>query len=102
MKKQISPKLVSIIFSVLVVCFAVGFYIYAAWTEPTESPPGGNVSAPVNVGSDDQIKQGSLSLNTAGISPTGLIVNQDAIFLNGNVGIGTTDLSSGTGGPIKT
>lgn len=31
-----------------------------AWTEPSQSPPGGNVPTPINVGSIDQIKAGSL------------------------------------------
>ncbi|MDO8504007.1 MAG: hypothetical protein Q7S60_04980 [bacterium] len=54
-----------------------------AWTEPATAPPGGNVSAPLNVGSGGQSKIGGLILNTGG-APNGLIVQL------GKVGIGTT------------
>ena len=42
-----------------------------AWTSPTTDPPGGNLPAPLNVGSDTQTKSGGLNIQ-------------------GNVGIGTT------------
>lgn len=87
MKKQISPKIISLTFSILVICFAIGFYVYAVWTEPGAPPPGGNVDAPLNVGSEEQIKQGNLVVNALGVSATG-----NALLVpNGNVGIGTTD-----------
>ncbi len=57
---------------------------YAAWTEPTATPPDGNVPAPLNVGSDGQSKSGGLILNTGG-AVNGLIVDK------GNVGIGTSN-----------
>lgn len=38
--------------------FVLGF------TEPTTAPPGGNVSAPVNVGSTEQVKSGGLGSST--------------------------------------
>ena len=63
MKKQVSSKMISITFGVLVICFAVGFYAYAVWQEPTDTPPGGNVSAPINVGAVEQIKSGRLGLS---------------------------------------
>jgi hypothetical protein len=40
-----------------------------AWTDPTLAPPGGNVSAPVNVSSSKQIKAGSLGVG--GADPVG-------------------------------
>jgi len=83
MKKQISYKVISLVFSVLVVCFAIAFYA-VAWSEPTQSPPGGNVPTPLNTGSTGQSKAGGLILNTGGAA-NGLIV------ANGNVGIGTTN-----------
>jgi len=81
MKKQISYKVISLVFSVLVVCFAIAFYA-VAWSEPTQSPPGGNVPTPLNTGSTGQSKAGGLILNTGGAA-NGLIV------ANGRVGIGT-------------
>ena len=55
-----------------------------AWIEPTDTPPGGNVYAPLNTGPGGQSKLGGLLLNTGSGSTNGLIV------ANGNVGIGTT------------
>ena len=87
MKKQISPKIVSLIFAILVICFAIAFYV-VAWEEPGSAPPGDNVSAPLNVSSDQQIKSGSLRLG-------GLTVDNDTWLATsaGNVGIGTTSPS---------
>ncbi|MDO8522812.1 MAG: hypothetical protein Q7S12_00800 [bacterium] len=53
-----------------------------AFTEPTQVPPGGNVSAPINISNTGQSKAGGLILNTAG-AVLGLIVDK------GDVGIGT-------------
>ncbi|MFH1171003.1 MAG: fibronectin type III domain-containing protein, partial [bacterium] len=36
---------------------------YAAWTEPTQPPPGGNVAAPLNTSGTAQIKSGNLTLD---------------------------------------
>jgi hypothetical protein len=44
-----------------------------AWTGPTQTAPGGNVSAPLNVGTSTQIKYGNLVLN-------GLSVNAATIL----------------------
>ena len=54
-----------------------------AWTEPTDTPPDGNVGAPINVGDNIQYKAGTLGI--------GKILHgySNAIF-DGNVGIGTT------------
>lgn len=41
----------------------------SAWTGPSASPPGGNVAAPINVGSTNQIKNASIGVN--GISVFG-------------------------------
>jgi len=82
LKKQVPPKIVAIVFAVIVVCFAIAVYV-SAWTEPTAVPPGTNVPAPLNVSNIEQIKLGGLILNTGGAA-YGLAVAQ------GNVGIGTT------------
>jgi len=60
-----------------------------AWIEPSQGPPNGNVPAPVNVGPSSQTKEGPLALNAAGVNATGLIVNNDAYFMGGNIGIDT-------------
>jgi len=76
----------SLYYNAIVVSLAillVGGVIYAAWTEPTLSPPDGNVDAPVNVGTSSQYKIGALGVG-------GVFHGwSDAIF-DGRVGIGTT------------
>ncbi len=37
--------------------------VLSAWTGPTATAPSGNVSAPINVGTTDQVKNGGLSVN---------------------------------------
>ena len=69
MKKQISPKFISISFGILVLLFAIGFYVFA-WTEPSQAPPNGNVAAPINVGPIYQAKTGGLGVKS-------LTVNSD-------------------------
>ncbi len=81
MKKLISQKTIALCFGILVICFAVGFYVIA-WTEPTVAPPGGNVDAPINVGLISQVKQGALGVGGV------FRAFSNAIF-DGNVGIGT-------------
>ncbi len=64
---------------------AIGFslQLVSAWVAPTQTPPNGNVGAPINTSGIGQIKAGGLMLNTNGAA-NGLIVDK------GNVGIGTT------------
>jgi len=75
-------KILALCFGVLVMIFVLN-YLVLAWTEPTQSPPEGNVPAPLNVGNTGQSKSGGLILNTGGAA-TGLVVDK------GNVGIGIT------------
>ncbi len=81
MKKEISYKIVALVFGILVICFAVAFYAIG-FTEPKDNPPEGNVSLPLNTSNIPQSKEGGLILNTGGAT-NGLIVAK------GNVGIGT-------------
>jgi hypothetical protein len=67
---QFKAKLLQSLLIVIIATLLVGVVIYA-WTEPSQSPPGGNVPAPLNVGPDTQNKTGGLTIG-------------------GNVGIGTT------------
>lgn len=69
----------------LAVVFSFGLSYVYAWTTPTATPPGGNVSAPINTGDNTQYKAGNLVLNDSALPfVNGLIVRY------GNVGIGTT------------
>jgi hypothetical protein len=88
-----------------VLIFALGAVLATiAWTEPTSAPPGGNIPAPINVGSQAQTKQGplttvgALTSNTALYSPIFYDLDNTSWYVNpsgtsvfsGNVGIGTT------------
>lgn len=50
-----------------------GTALVHAWTGPTQAPPNGNVSAPVNVGTTNQVKNGGLSVNTLAVFGSALI-----------------------------
>jgi len=84
MKKQVSPKIVALVFGIMVICFAIAFYTFG-WTGPTALPPGGNVDPPVNVGISPQMKQGPLVVH--GIFDTHSTTR--LATQGGNVGIGT-------------
>ena len=79
-------KSLALILGVLTMSFLVG-YLAFAWIGPKASPPEGNVPAPLNVGTTNQIKTGGLGIGGGfyADSPT-LVV--DAV--NHRVGIGTT------------
>ena len=76
MKKDFSNTL-----KILIVAIVLSFGISAvyAWTGPTQAPPNGNTSAPVNIGTTAQVKNGGLGV--------GAFIADSAVF-NGNVGIG--------------
>lgn len=76
-------KATALILGVLMLSLAFG-YLTIAWTEPGVPPPEGNVSAPVNVGSDGQSKEGGLILNTGG-AEYGLIVDKGNLYASENV-----------------
>lgn len=68
----------------------LGLVIQAAraWTEPSASPPGGNVGAPINTSDVQQTKGGPLTVNSSYSFLNGLGVVGNAL-ISGNVGIGT-------------
>jgi hypothetical protein len=92
-------KQIAFILSAVVLATIVGYLVFA-WTEPTEAPPEGNVPAPINVGSNAQIKQGALQIN-ADLTANRLLDSSDnsyyvdpansgyAGLFAGKVGIGT-------------
>jgi hypothetical protein len=100
-------KKVSLISAVLLLAFAIT-YICVAWTEPSASPPDGNVSAPINVGSSSQGKlagnifaaaftdpdgENMLDLDTASVTST---IAGD-LTVEGNGRFGTTTIGGGSG-----
>ena len=102
MKKenQISPKIISLSFAVIVLLAVTAFYIFA-WTEPSVAPPNGNVAVPLNTGADGQYKIGRLQI---GNSATGwisdsisgfsepVVSNDGFIFVGGYTGAEDSDL----------
>ena len=82
--------LVVVLFSIKVFAVAIN-----SWTEPTLSPPGGNMLSPVNVGGTQQYKAGSLILDGFRSLGVGLF--------DGYIKIGNTSSScdSGTAGAQK-
>lgn len=63
-----------------------------AWTGPAQSPPSGNVSAPINVGTSDQVKDGGLSVNALAVFGNTILAGTNS-YLN----LGTTAGSAGYG-----
>ncbi|TAN37010.1 hypothetical protein EPN27_00350, partial [Patescibacteria group bacterium] len=57
-------------------------YVYA-WTAPTATPPGGNVSAPINTSATAQYKEGAFGIG-------GLIRGYANAIFDGSVGVGVT------------
>lgn len=45
----------------------IGASLVLAWTGPTSAPPNFNVSAPINVGTTDQIKNAGLGINALAV-----------------------------------
>lgn len=88
--KTLTPvAAIAIVLSGLAVLFLAG--IVFSWTGPTGSPPNSNVAAPVNVGSTDQVKSGSLGVG--GLAVFGNSLLQAASYLNW----GSTSGSDGYG-----
>ena len=58
-KKNLTHWLKVIIIGVF---FGFALQFVRAWTEPTSSPPNGNVGAPINTGSTAQTKQGAINV----------------------------------------
>jgi|SRR3989344_2745054 len=69
----------------LFITFAVGAIFSSvvafAWTGPTQPAPNGNVAAPVNVGTTDQIKNGTLGVNALAVFGDA-ILNATNAYLN--------------------
>jgi hypothetical protein len=57
------------LFVLLFISFAVflAASVLQAWTGPTATAPNGNVAAPINVGTTDQVKDGGLSLDALAV-----------------------------------
>jgi len=110
-------KTIALLVGVLTLTLTIS-YLILAWTEPSQAPPGGNIPAPINVGTSAQIKQGDLTVktsfygddirlgnwggavtaagdieikNSGGTTVIQLDGDTDNAYFSGNVGIGTTN-----------
>ncbi|MBI5134606.1 MAG: tail fiber domain-containing protein [Candidatus Taylorbacteria bacterium] len=64
---------------------ALPFSASAQWSAPTQSPPNGNVSAPINTGTGTQAKNGNLSVNAFSA-----VLNS---YFSQNLGVGNSNPS---------
>lgn len=103
MKRLLAPRKLFRDVGVLTFAFALallGSIAYAQWQEPTAPPPGNNVPAPINVGSDAQDKAGPLGVGALAVfgdtSITGGYL--DFEFINTSVGDQTSWRVAGNDG----
>ena len=82
------------LFSIFLILFALTLIATAvsAWTPPPENPPSGNVPAPINVGTIDQVKSAGLGLNALAVFGNAILSGTNR-YLN----FGTNVLESGYG-----
>ena len=83
-------------FKVITLGLVLGFGLQfvQAWTAPTATPPGGNVSGPITTGSANQTKTGGFRASNISINPAGALpdtqyptsFNQAGTLVLGNVG----------------
>ena len=96
-------KILKIIILISALSLSTGLVV-SGWTGSTDSPPYGNVPAPIHIGDETQTKEGAFVSNdqitagsffTAGnIYGTSLDVTDLYVSSSGNVGIGTTNPGS--------
>lgn len=67
----------------------IGASLVLAWTGPTSAPPSGNVAAPINTGSVDQIKSGGLGLDALAVFGNAILSGTNR-YLNFGDGAGET------------
>jgi hypothetical protein len=88
------PKSLAVGIGIGAVIFT-GVSVVFAWTGPSSAPPNGNASAPVNVSSIDQVKNGGLGINSLAVFGNA-ILSGASHYLNfgstaGSVGYGFRD-----------
>jgi hypothetical protein len=77
MKKQV-VNIIGQVIGISLSVFFLSFVVFAtgSWVGPTDTPPEGNLSAPLNSGSEAQFKEGALSVGGV-FEALGIIVNPD-------------------------
>jgi len=84
-------KIFALILEGFIISFLISYLVFA-WSEPATTPPGDNVSAPLNVSSDPQAKAGRLDFTEfRDYNDVNYYVNPSGnSTFSGSVGIGTT------------
>jgi len=88
----------NIIHTVYTAVIAIGLvlgvsFAQAAWSGPGSTPPGGNIPAPINVGSSMQVKEGSLGVGPLAVFGDAQVVGK-SILTNVDIA-GTLKIMSG-------
>ncbi|MFH0859267.1 MAG: hypothetical protein ABH876_01690, partial [Patescibacteria group bacterium] len=87
MNKNNLTQISSLLLGVCIMSLMIG-YAVLAWTEPSLAPPGGNVPAPINIGSTSQTKSGNLTLQNLYLNAVG----SEGNIYNTNIIQGYNDL----------
>lgn len=130
MMNTLQTKAIRLLFQLfllgILLSFAIGLNYLNAWTAPTQAPPDGNVSAPLNTGTTVQTKSGGLQMSSLdvfgsnGVSVSGgqlsfwpgstivlpsYTIDMDALNPGANNGIrfpdGSVQTEAATGGGIS-
>jgi len=79
---MLNSKRTGVIIGTVLSVFLVAVGV-AAWTGPTQQPPGGNIDPPIDTSDTPQVKDGALGVE-------GVLRGFSSLFVDDNVGIGTT------------
>jgi hypothetical protein len=82
MAKQISYKIIPLCLGVLAISFLLS-YVVLAWTEPTMSPPGGNVAPPLRLISG-AASLSDLTHSEGNLTNVNAVIGYNDLFLKGN------------------
>jgi len=63
--------------------------VVIAWTGPASAPPNGNVAAPINIGTTDQVKSGGISVDALAVFGSA-VLSGTSRYLNFGTTIGST------------
>ena len=74
------------------VALTLSVSVFAAWSEPSQAPTGGNVEAPINVSNASQKKGGNLVLNANNQGANGLVVPFGNVLIGSGLPINNAKL----------
>ena len=92
---RIFPK-IAILFAIVTVALLTN-YLFAAWSPAPPNPPTGNVATPLNVGSNDQVKNAGLNLLSLIVNGPTQIVGGPLYIQDGSEGADKVLVSDASG-----